>query len=215
MTAHAAFDLPRRGPRAWLDLGHVALMHGGHRRGRPRPRHHRHDPFGHVPGFFGRGPRAGRGDVRAGILALLAEAPMHGYQIMRELADRSGGVWRPSPGSIYPTLQQLQDEGLVRGEEEEGGRRLFHLTDSGREAAAAATAGGTPWEAVADPSLAGARELRDLVGGVMGAARSIVASGTPEQVQEAGEVLRDARRRLYRILAEEPETPGPAATPEP
>ena len=86
------------------------------------------------PGFLGRGPRAGRGDVRAAILALLAEEPMHGYQIMRELGERSGGVWRPSPGSIYPTLQQLEDEELVRPETGDGGRRVFALTDAGREA---------------------------------------------------------------------------------
>ena len=92
---------------------------------------HREDGF---PGFLGRGPRAGRGDVRAAILALLAEQPMHGYQIMRELGERSGGVWRPSPGSIYPTLQQLEDEELVRPETGDGGRRVFALTDAGREA---------------------------------------------------------------------------------
>ncbi len=90
------------------------------------------------PGRRGRGPRASRGDIRAAILALLIEEPMHGYQIMREINDRSGGVWRPSPGSIYPTLQQLQDEDLVVSEESPRGRRLFALTDHGRSTAEAA-----------------------------------------------------------------------------
>src|SRR6266480_2634349 len=83
---------------------------------------------GGFPGqFFGRGPRVGRGDVRAAILVLLAEGPKHGYQVMQELTERSGGMWRPSPGSIYPTLQLLEDEGLVRSAESDG-RRVFELT---------------------------------------------------------------------------------------
>src|SRR6266567_4286449 len=85
-------------------------------------------PFG--PGGFGRGPKVGRGDVRAAILVLLTEGPMHGYQVIHELTDRSGGMWRPSPGSVYPTLQLLEDEGLVRSEEVEG-KRIFQLTEAG------------------------------------------------------------------------------------
>ncbi len=96
-----------------------------------RGRHGRRGPGGRR----GRGPRASRGDIRAAILALLVEEQMHGYQIMREINERSGGVWRPSPGSIYPTLQQLQDEGLVDSEESPRGRRLFVLTDEGRKEA--------------------------------------------------------------------------------
>ena len=112
----------------------------GGRRGRRYLRHHEHG----FPGFLGRGPRAGRGDVRAAILALLAEQPMHGYQIMRELGERSGGVWRPSPGSIYPTLQQLEDEELVRPETGDAGRRVFALTEAGQEAQKAAAGGPAP-----------------------------------------------------------------------
>src|SRR4029450_11675153 len=78
-----------------------------------------------------RGPKARRGDVRAAILAVLAEQPMNGYQIIQEIASRSGGAWKPSPGSIYPTLQQLEDEGLVRVEVD-GARRAYTLTDEGR-----------------------------------------------------------------------------------
>src|SRR5437667_331993 len=88
--------------------------------------------FGGFPGqFFGSGRRVGRGDVRAAILVLLADGSMHGYQVIQELTERSGGMWRPSPGSIYPTLQQLEDEGLVRSSESDG-RRVYQLTDTGR-----------------------------------------------------------------------------------
>ena len=167
-------------------------------------RHHEHG----FPGFLGRGPRAGRGDVRAAILALLAEQPMHGYQIMRELNERSGGVWRPSPGSIYPTLQQLEDEELVRPETGDGGRRVFALTDAGREAGAAAASGPAPWDAVGVEGDASALELRDLVGQVMNAARQVLHAGEPAQIAQAKDVLRDTRRKLYRILAEDsPDTP--------
>jgi len=177
--------------------------HHGHRQRRGRG-----GPESGFPGFFGRGPRAGRGDVRAGILALLAEEPMHGYQIMRELAERSGGFWRPSPGSIYPTLQQLQDEGLVLSEERDGGRRLFQLTDAGREASAAASVP-PPWDAVREEGDAPSLELRDLVAQVVVAARQVVHAGDAGQIAQAKDVLRDARRRLYRVLAEEPdETTG-------
>ena len=184
----------------------------GGRRGRRYLRHHEHG----FPGFLGRGPRAGRGDVRAAILALLAEQPMHGYQIMRELGERSGGVWRPSPGSIYPTLQQLEDEELVRPETGDGGRRVFTLTDTGREAqTAAAAAGPAPWDEVAVEGDTTALELRDLVHQVMGAARQVLHAGEPAQIAQAKDVLRDTRRKLYRILAEDsPETPE-AAQSEP
>ena len=90
--------------------------------------------FGGPGGFgqgFGPGRRAARGDVRAAILVLLAEKPSHGYQIIQELERRSEGAWRASPGSVYPTLQQLEDEGLVRAVEADGGRRVFELTDTG------------------------------------------------------------------------------------
>ena len=114
--------------------------------------------FGEGPGGgFGRGPfgrgRARRGDVRAAILALLAERPMHGYEMIQELEGRTHGLWRPSPGSVYPTLQLLEDEGLVEHEEERGKRR-FRLTDEGREAADERGTGPAPWEEVtagADP----------------------------------------------------------------
>ena len=162
-----------------------------------------------IPGFLGRGPRAGRGDVRAAILALLAEQPMHGYQIMRELGERSGGVWRPSPGSIYPTLQQLEDEELVRPETGDAGRRVFALTDAGQEAQKAAAGGPAPWEEVGVEGDVSALELRDLVGQVVNAARQVLHAGEPAQIAQAKDVLRETRRKLYRILAEDaPESSG-------
>src|SRR5712691_12502137 len=122
--------------RRWAGMLAAARRHGS-RHGGP-PFGPGFGPWG--PGFggpfFGRGPKVGRGDVRAAILALLAEdSPMHGYQVIQELTERSGGVWRPSPGSIYPTLQLLEDEGLVRSEEVEG-KRVFHLTEAGTAEAA-------------------------------------------------------------------------------
>ena len=100
-------------------------------------RYHRHSHRGpHFrsgwgPPWMGPGPRARRGDVRIAVLALLAEGPMHGYQIITELESRSGGVWRPSPGSVYPTLQLLEDEDLVTSQEV-GGKRVYSITDAGR-----------------------------------------------------------------------------------
>jgi DNA-binding PadR family transcriptional regulator len=177
--------------------------------GRRARRYMRHEHG--FPGFLGRGPRAGRGDVRAAILALLAEQPMHGYQIMRELGERSGGVWRPSPGSIYPTLQQLEDEELVRAETGDAGRRVFALTDAGREAQAAAAGGPAPWDEVGVEGDVTALELRDLVGQVVAAARQVLHAGETAQIAQAKDVLRDARRKLYRILAEDaPATPEAA-----
>jgi DNA-binding PadR family transcriptional regulator len=159
--------------------------------------------------FFGPGRRAGRGDIRAAILVLLAGEPMHGYQVIREITERSGGVWKPSPGSVYPTLQQLEDEGLVRAREADG-RRVFELTDDGR-AEAAKHEGTTPWQqssGVDDETL----ELRDLAMQVLAATRQVVHAGGPGQVAAAAEVLRTARRSLYRLLAEDDAgTDAPAA----
>ena len=199
------------GPGGFFPGGHGPGGHGPGRRG-GRRRNYMIGREGGFPGFLGRGPRAGRGDVRAAILALLSEEPMHGYQIMRELGERSGGVWRPSPGSIYPTLQQLEDEELVRPETGDGGRRVFTLTDAGREAQSAAAGGPAPWEEVGAEGDASALELRDLVGQVMGAARQVVHAGEAAQIAQAKDVLRDARRKLYRILAEDsPEAPADEA----
>lgn len=168
----------------------IHFMTGRHGRRRGRS-------FG--PGqAFGR--RAGRGDIRAAILALLAEEPMHGYQIIQELAERTGGVWRPSPGSVYPTLQQLEDEELVRETASDSGKRVYELTEAGRELAAAAP---EPWTALAGESENELVALRDLVHQVMAATRQVAHAGTSAQIETAQELLRETRRALYRLLAEE------------
>src|SRR5487761_545620 len=150
-----------------------------------------------------RGPKAGRGDVRATILALLQEGPRNGYQIMSEIEERSGGAWRPSPGAVYPALQLLADEGLVEAEES-GGRRTFSLTDAGREYVQRnpEMARGA-WESAAQqedwqvPGLVA--EAARLGGGIV----QIAHAGTPEQVQAAERLLEQTRRELYRILADD------------
>src|SRR4029453_16676932 len=146
----------------------------------------------------GRG-RRGRGDVRAAILALLAERPMHGYEMIQELEARTGGVWRPSPGSVYPTLQLLEDEDLITGEEGEG-RRRFTLTDAGR--AEAERQGQAPWETVTAGVAPAAWSLRDAIAQTAQAAWSVGSAGTEAQQARALEILNDARRRLYAILAQ-------------
>ncbi len=148
------------------------------------------------------GPRMGRGDVRAAVLALLAEKPMHGYQIIQEIEERSGGAWKPSPGSVYPTLQLLADEGVI-SVEESNGRKTYSLTDEGRKAADAAAGAKAPWEAQ------GAREhgrtgaLPKAGIELAQAAAQVGRSGSPEQVAQAVDVLNEARRKLYSILAQD------------
>ncbi|MGN7860578.1 PadR family transcriptional regulator [Microbacterium sp. 22303] len=145
-------------------------------------------------------PRMARGDVRAAVLALLAEQPMHGYQIIQEIEERSGGSWKPSAGSVYPTLQLLADEGLIEAAEQ-GGRKTYSLTEAGR--AVADEAGTPPWES--SGARAGSASFGALPkAGVdlAGAAAQVARTGTPEQVQQAIEVLDEARRKLYAILAD-------------
>lgn len=147
------------------------------------------------------GQKAGRGDVRAAILELLSEEPMHGYQIMQELSERSGGLWRPSPGSVYPTLQQLADEGLVRGEDSEG-KIVYHLTDTGRERVEAQDAP-PPWARFDRPVDEGLLALKDLAIQLGAAVMQVAAAGSDEQLEQAKEILADTRSRLYQLLADE------------
>ena len=127
-------------------------------------------PFGPGgPPHRGRGRRARRGDIRAAILLLLAEEPRNGYGLMQEIEERSGGVWRPSPGSVYPALAQLEDEGLVRSVEHDG-RKSFELTDEGRaHVEEHGERFGTPWETVAEGVPAELHELRIAAGAVRAA----------------------------------------------
>lgn len=145
--------------------------------------------------------RMGRGDVRAAVLALLAERPMHGYQIIQEIDERSGGSWKPSPGSVYPTLQLLTDEGLVSAEES-GGRKTYALTPEGRQEADAAGERSAPWESQGTKESARAALPKagiDLAQAVAQVGRT----GSTEQVKQAVEVLDEARRKLYSILAQD------------
>ncbi|MCT2086404.1 PadR family transcriptional regulator [Microbacterium enclense] len=147
-------------------------------------------------------PRMNKGDVRSAVLSLLLEQPMHGYQIIREIEERSGGSWKPSPGSVYPTLQLLTDEGLVRAEES-GGRKTYSLTEEGRAAAGDETTERTaPWESAT--SRDGGRMTALPKAGVelAQAAAQVARTGDKEQVAQAVEILEDARRKLYSILAQ-------------
>jgi DNA-binding PadR family transcriptional regulator len=148
------------------------------------------------------GTRMGRGDVRAAVLALLAEKPMHGYQLIHEIEERSGGAWKPSPGSVYPTLQLLADEGLISAEESNG-RKTYSLTDEGRAATEATADRPAPWDSqgVRDNHRAGALPKAGI--DLAQAAAQVGRTGTPEQVTEAVAVLADARRKLYAILAKD------------
>jgi DNA-binding PadR family transcriptional regulator len=159
-------------------------------------------PFG--PDAGAQRPRAGRGDVRTAILALLSEEPRHGYQIISDITERSGGAWKPSPGSVYPALSSLQDEGLVDDEKIEG-RRVFSLTDAGRQHVAGRA---EEFAHVFDANSAEAEsddvtDLRQLLFGVGGAAVQVLSTGTPDQVAAARGVLQNARRDLYRLLADD------------
>jgi DNA-binding PadR family transcriptional regulator len=158
--------------------------------------------FGWMPRVVfgpGRGPRAARGDVRTAILVLLAEAPMHGYEIIQQLGERSNGMWRPSAGSVYPTLQQLEDEGLVHGEEKDG-RNVYALTEDGKKAAEEAGKSPAPW------NMTGSEEAANLFGLFMplgNAVAQVQQVGSPEMIAKARVILTDARRSLYRLLAED------------
>jgi DNA-binding PadR family transcriptional regulator len=191
------------GHRGGLD-SLIALMQG------------RHGPFGFDPrafwgpgpgghgggrgGGFGRGPKARRGDVRAAILLLLAEEPQNGYQLIQEIERRSKGIWKPSPGSVYPALQQLEDEGLVRAQETEG-RRAYNLTDEGLAYIEANREElGNPWDAVSGGVDEGVMDLRGLMMQVGAATMQVAAAG---HVDEARKILAETRRALYKILAED------------
>ncbi len=185
----------------------IWFMAEEHPRGRGR-RRRSHGPGGfRGPGGFGGpgfgpGRRAGRGDIRAAILALLAEEPMHGYQVIQVITERSGGNWRPSPGSVYPTLQQLEDEGLIEAAPSETGRRAYTLTEAGMAANAAETSP-APWEEAGEAVDDDLVELRDLVHQVMAATRQVAMAGSTAQIKGAQDVLRAARKGIYRLLAED------------
>lgn len=156
----------------------------------------------HVQGLVGQaGPRARRGDVRTAVLRLLSERPMHGYQIIGELAERSGGTWSPSAGSVYPTLQLLADEGLVVAEPD-AGKKVYRLTEAGVEAAAALADRRAPWDEAADSPLGGTG-YHQATGRLIQAAFQVGRSASTEQLAAAVEIMNDARKKLYAVLAED------------
>lgn len=150
----------------------------------------------------GGGTRMGRGDVRTAVLALLAEKPMHGYQIIQQIEERSGGNWKPSPGSVYPTLQLLADEGLIKAEESNG-RKTYSLTEEGREVAGAAAEKSAPWEGSSTRESGRSGALPKAGIDLAQAVAQVGRSGSPEQVKEAVAVLEDARRKIFSILAQD------------
>jgi DNA-binding PadR family transcriptional regulator len=222
MEAYARTGCSRE-PRGAPDfIGLVRAMAAGSGRPGHGPGHgsghHRGGPFGggfpFAGGLFGpgsegpfgrgrgRGRKARRGDVRMAALMLLAEEPRNGYQIMQELEERSDGLWRPSPGSVYPALQQLEDEGLVRSQESDG-RKLFHLTDAGRKTVQERPADAkAPWEQMSHGMSDEAVELGSLMKEVAMAFVQVMRVGGAQQIGEAKTVLTDTRKALYRILAD-------------
>jgi DNA-binding PadR family transcriptional regulator len=191
--------------------GKETVMWQDHEHSERRPRHpHHHGEHGFGRGFgrqwFGGsgwgGPRrARRGDVRTALLRLISEKPMHGYDLIRELEERSGGMWRPSAGSIYPTLQMLEDEGLVKSEEQDG-KRVYTITDAGRTELDERAARGeeAPWEFGAAAEGLGA--LRESGFQLAAAVMQVARTGSKEQREKAGEILADARRKVYALLSE-------------
>lgn len=168
-------------------------------RGRPEGGPPRADRHGNR--FF-HGPHVSRGDVRSAALALLADGPRHGYQIIQEIGERSSGTWRPSPGSVYPALQLLEDEGLIQAEQVET-RRVFHLTEAGQAYVAERKAQlAAVWSSVSDTVDDSMVELRDLYEQVGGAVRQVVRAGSKQEIAAAKQLLVTTRRQLYRILAD-------------
>jgi DNA-binding PadR family transcriptional regulator len=156
---------------------------------------------GQFGGPRGRGRRARRGDIRTAALLLLAEEPRNGYQIMQEVQERSGGIWSPSPGSVYPALAQLEDEGLIRTQEADG-RKLFAITDEGRAVVSERGADRpAPWEQAGEGA-DGRHELGRLMREAAGAFMQVMKTGSESQIAKAAEVLAGTRRDLYRILAD-------------
>jgi DNA-binding PadR family transcriptional regulator len=205
MTHRRGWDSDWTGGQAWSQ--HQPWRHNG-----PPP---------WITGLFGLAqaghaakgaPKVRRGDVRSAILDVLSGGPMNGYQVIQQIAERSNQLWKPSPGSVYPTIQQLEDEGLVEGTSREG-RRLLQLTADGRayvtERAEELADTWRPFEETqrATEPQGGTADLKPVIGQVMGAVWQVITSGTRQQQAEAAEILSETRRRLYTLLAEgEPES---------
>ena len=187
------FGDPRQLKAMFFGQGGPGFGPGGHRGG----------------GRGGRGGRARRGDVRAALLLLLEEQPQNGYQLIQEIERRTEGVWKPSPGSVYPARQQLEDVGLVHAAEAEG-KRAYDLTPEGREYVEGNREElGDPFEAATGGVDENVMDLRGVLFQVGGAAMQVAAAG---HTDEARKILADTRRALYKILAEDdPGEPSDAA----
>src|SRR5690348_7446798 len=203
----------------WPFLARLAMMKG---QGRGRHSHMDHlerlaalremrgGPWGDRPPFGGGrgGPFGGgrgrrrRGDVRTALLMLLAEEPRNGYQLMQTIEERSGGRWRPSPGSVYPTLSQLEDEGLVRSIERDG-TKLFEITDQGRERLNESKTDPAPWAEEDDPQAPDVQRIASLIIQIGKAAWQVAQAGDERQTEKAYQTLAETRRALYRILAQD------------
>jgi DNA-binding PadR family transcriptional regulator len=183
----------------------------GHEHGHERGHEHGHDhPFagrgmrgprgrwGGGRGGWAGGRRMPRGAIRTAILVALRDEPGHGYEVMRRLEEMSGGLWRPSPGSVYPHLQMLEDEGLVRSSEVDGSR-TFTLTETGRAEAEKAK---LPWQEAGE-SDDEVRTLRLGMGQLMSAAKQLAGAGEKAQIERGIGVIQKARKELYQILAED------------
>jgi DNA-binding PadR family transcriptional regulator len=186
----------------WMSPPHRGRRHGGHGHGFD-PRAFWQGPWRGMGFGPGGRSRAKRGDVRAAALLLLAEEPRNGYQLMEEIERRSGGAWRPSPGSVYPALAQLEDEDLVRADET-AGRRAYRLTAEGeayvdehRDAL------GSPWDEAGAGVPDDLVDLRTMIAQVATATLQVGQSGDEKQIAEARKVLSETRKSLYRILADE------------
>jgi DNA-binding PadR family transcriptional regulator len=204
--ADGRFCRPLKNYRSML-LMHRGEGPGGERGGfgEPGSRYGGFGPpfgFGGPRGFRRHGGKARRGDIRTASLLLLAEEPRNGYAIMQEIEQRSSGVWRPSPGSAYPALAQLEDEGLIRSEESDG-RKQFVITDAGRELLAARPQDApAPWDTLADGVSSEVQELFGLMRQVGMAGLQLVQTATEKQLAEAKQVLTETRRAIYKILAD-------------
>jgi DNA-binding PadR family transcriptional regulator len=141
-----------------------------------------------------------RGDIRLALLQALTAGPAHGYEIMRRLEERSGGLWRPSAGSVYPTLQLLEEQGLLTSRED-GGKRVYDLTAEGRAEAEGQADGGLPWEAA--EGNVGRHALRGAVAQLHLAAKQVAMAGDEPKVERAVIILKEARQKLYQLLAED------------
>jgi DNA-binding PadR family transcriptional regulator len=188
---------------------HHASMHSRHRHRGFGPRGEDFGPLGFAFGPRGpgggppwRGRKARRGDIRTAALLLLAEEPRNGYQIMQEVQERSEGAWRPSPGSVYPALQQLEDENLIRSEEIDG-RKAYRLTVEGLAQVEQRGADQpAPWEQTAGEGYAKAAELGKTMREVAHAFMQVMRTGSPAQQEQARKALVEVRRELYRILGD-------------